>query len=218
MTNISTLEKILRIKFKDKNILIKSLTHKSYSNNNNEKLEFLGDRVVGLILSRKLYDLYPNESEGTLDKRFSKLVNKKTFYEISKNIKLNNFLFLGKSSKGGQSINKNIVSDACEALIGAVFLDRGYDIAKEIILKLWKNHLFESNITIVDSKTKLQEYSLKKYQELPIYKLENKTGPNHYPIFKISVKLYNSKKYYGIGFSKQDAEQKAADKILKNLD
>ena len=217
MTNISTLEKILRIKFKDKNILIKSLTHKSYSDNNNEKLEFLGDRVVGLILSRKLYDLYPNESEGTLDKRFSKLVNKKTFYEISQKIKLKNFLFLGKSSKDGQPINKNIVSDACEALIGAVFLDHGYDSAKELILRLWKNHLFESNITIVDSKTKLQEYSLKKYQKLPIYKLENKTGPNHYPVFKISVKLDNSKKYYGIGLSKQDAEQKAADKILKNL-
>ena len=217
MTNISTLEKILRIKFKDKNILIKSLTHKSYSNNNNEKLEFLGDRVVGLILSRKLYDLYPNESEGTLDKRFSKLVNKKTFYEISQKIKLKNFLFLVKSSKDGQPINKNIVSDACEALIGAVFLDHGYDSAKELILRLWKNHLFESNITIVDSKTKLQEYSLKKYQKLPIYKLENKTGPNHYPVFKISVKLDNSKKYYGIGLSKQDAEQKAADKILKNL-
>ena len=217
MTNISTLEKILRIKFKDKNILIKSLTHKSYSTNNNERLEFLGDRVVGLILSRKLYDLYPNESEGTLDKRFSKLVNKKTFYEISQKIKLKNFLFLGKSSKDGQPINKNIVSDACEALIGAVFLDHGYDSAKELILRLWKNHLFESNITIVDSKTKLQEYSLKKYQKLPIYKLENKTGPNHYPVFKISVKLDNSKKYYGIGLSKQDAEQKAADKILKNL-
>ena len=218
MTNISTLEKILRIKFKDKNILIKSLTHKSYSNNNNEKLEFLGDRVVGLILSRKLYDLYPNESEGTLDKRFSKLVNKKTFYEISQKIKLKNFLFLGKSSKGGQPINKNIISDACEALIGAVFLDHGYDSAKELTLRLWKNHLFESNITIVDSKTKLQEYSLKKYQKLPIYKLENKTGPNHYPVFKISVKLDNSKKYYGTGLSKQDAEQKAADKTLKNLD
>ena len=218
MKNILTLEKILRVKFKDKSILIKSLTHKGYSNNNNEKLEFLGDRVVGLILSKKLYDLYPDESEGTLDKRFSKLVNKKTFYEISKKIKLNNFLFLRKSSKGGQAINKNIVSDACEALIGAIFLDLGYDIAKEVILRLWKNHLFESNITIVDSKTKLQEYSLKKYQKLPIYKLENKTGPNHYPVFKISVKLNNSKKYYGIGLSKQDAEQKAADKILKNLD
>jgi ribonuclease-3 len=162
--------------------------------------------------------LYPNESEGTLDKRFSKLVNKKTFYEISQKIKLKNFLFFGKSSKGGQPINKNIISDACEALIGAVFLDHGYDGAKEVILRLWKNHLFESNITIVDSKTKLQEYSLKKYQKLPIYKLENKTGPNHYPVFKISVKLDNSKKYYGIGLSKQDAEQKAADKILKNLD
>ena len=89
MKNISTLEKILRVKFKDKSILIKSLTHKGYSNNNNEKLEFLGDRVVGLILSKKLYDLYPDESEGTLDKRFSKLVNKKTFYEVSKKIKLN---------------------------------------------------------------------------------------------------------------------------------
>ena len=217
MKNISILEKILGIKFKNKNILIKSLTHKSYSTNNNERLEFLGDRVVGLILSRKLYDLYPNESEGILDKRFSKLVNKKTFYEISKKIKLQNFLFLGQSYKGSQTVNKSIASNACEALIGAIFLEHGYDIVKTLILKLWKNHLLESNITIVDSKTRLQEYSLKKYKKLPIYKLEKKTGPGHQPVFKISVKLENSKKYYGVGLSKQDAEQKAADKTLKNL-
>lgn len=217
MKNISTLEKILGIKFKNKNILIKSLTHKSYSTNNNERLEFLGDRVVGLILSRKLYDLYPNESEGILDKRFSKLVNKKTFYEISTKIKLQNFLFLGQSYKGSQTVNKSIVSNACEALIGAIFLEHGYDIVRTLILKLWKNHLLESNITIVDSKTRLQEYSLKKYKKLPIYKLEKKTGPGHQPVFKISVKLENSKKYYGVGLSKQDAEQKAADKTLKNL-
>ena len=78
-------------------------------------------------------------------------------------------------------------------------------------------NLLKSNITIVDSKTKLQEYSLKKYKKLPIYKLENKTGPGHQPVFKISVKLENSKKYYGVGLSKQDAEQKAADKTLKNI-
>ena len=170
-----------------------------------------------IILSRKLYDLYPNESEGILDKRFSKLVNKKTFYEISKKIKLQNFLFLGQSYKGSQTVNKSIASNACEALIGAIFLEHGYDIVKTLILKLWKNHLLESNITIVDSKTRLQEYSLKKYKKLPIYKLEKKTGPGHQPVFKISVKLENSKKYYGVGLSKQDAEQKAADKTLKNL-
>ena len=180
-------------------------------------MEFLGDRVVGLILSRKLYDLYPNESEGILDKRFSKLVNKKTFYEVSKKIKLQNFLFLGQSYKGSQTVNQNIVSNACEALIGAIFLEHGYDVVKTLILKLWKNHLLKSNITIVDSKTKLQEYSLKKYKKLPIYKLENKTGPGHQPVFKISVKLENSKKYYGVGLSKQDAEQKAANKTLKNI-
>ncbi len=218
MKNISTLEKILGIRFKKKDILIKSLTHKSYSANNNERLEFLGDRVVSLILSRKLYDLYPNESEGILDKRFSKLVNKKTFYEISQKIKLQNFLFLGRSYKGSQIVHKSIVSNACEALIGGIFLEHGYDVAKTLILKLWKDHLLESNITIVDSKTKLQEYSLKKYKKLPIYKLEDKTGPGHQPVFKISVKLENSKKYYGIGLSKQDAEQKAAGKTLKNLD
>ena len=217
MKNISTLEKILRIKFKDKNILIKSLTHKSYSNNNNEKLEFLGDRVVGLILSRKLYDLYPNESEGTLDKRFSKLVNKKTFYEISQKIKLKNFLFLGKSSKDGQPINKNIVSDACEALIGAVFLDHGYDSAKELILRLWKNHLFESNITIVDSKTKLQEYSLKNFKKLPKYLIVDCTGPKHNPLYKISVSIVGSKTFIGQGNSKQQAEQDSAKKLINYI-
>ncbi len=218
MKNILKLEKIIGISFKNKDILIRSLTHKSCSNKNNERLEFLGDRVIALTLSKKLYDLYPNETEGILDKRFSKLVNKGTIYEISKKIELEKFLFLAKSNKLNQAAKKNIVSNACEALIGAIFLEQGYEVTKELILKLWKSHLLQSNVTIVDSKTKLQEYSLKNYKKLPIYKIEKKTGPGHQPIFKISVKLEKSKKYFGIGLSKQEAEQNAANVMLKNLD
>ena len=195
-----------------------SLIHKSFNLlHNNEKLEFLGDRVLGLVLSKKLFNLYPHESEGNLDKKFASLVNRKTCLKISKILELEKFLTLGKTYKKNLKIEDKILSDACEALIGAIYIDSGYNIAEAFILKFWNNEIKKSAKTKIDSKTKLQEYSLDRYQKLPTYKVLTYKGPQHNPSYKVSVKIYNSKFFYGYGNSKKIAEHDAAKKLLKDL-
>ena len=216
---INKLQKILYIKFNDMNILIQAITHKSFNSKiNYETLEFLGDRVLGLTISKKLIDLYPNEKVGILDKKFSNLVNKKTCYEIGKKLKLNEFVLVGNSKKIVLKIENKIISDICESIIGAIYLDKGLKTASEFILKNWKNYLKVSKETIIDSKTKLQEFSLKKFKSLPEYKVVSNTGPRHKPNFKVGVKIKNTKFIYSNGPSKKNAEQSAASILLKNLD
>ncbi len=160
--NIHKLEKTINVKFKNLDLLKQSLTHKSFdTNKNNEKIEFLGDRVLGLIVSKKLLEIYPDEKEGILDKKFASLVNKTTCLEIAKNINLDKFILTFNPKNKKIKIEDKIVSDSCEALIGAIFLDRGLSVAEKVVLELWKNHIKNSIITQIDAKTKLQEFSLK---------------------------------------------------------
>jgi len=216
--NILKLEKKLKIKMKNKILLVEALTHKSANQNiNNEKLEFLGDRVIGLILSKKLIDLYPHKSEGDLDKRFAKLVNRKTCASIAWLMGVKDYIIIGDSKKKINQKDEKILSDACEALIGAIYTDRGYNYVKEFVLRFWKKDISESHVTILDPKTKLQEYSLKNYKKLPFYRLLNSKGPKHNPIFKISVTINKSKQFIGLGNSKKLAEQDAAAKLLKSI-
>ena len=207
----SKLEKKIDIKFKNKNLLIKSLTHKSFNkSNNNEKIEFLGDRVLGLIIAKKLLEIYPNEKEGILDKKYASLVNKKTCLEIARNINLQKYILVFNPKNKTVSIEDKVISDSCEALIGAIYLEKGFNIAEKVILELWKKKIKESVITQIDAKTKLQEFSLKKFKRLPIYKIISDTGPRHKPLFRVAVKLYNTKFCNGEGKSKKEAEQNAA--------
>ena len=216
--NIHKLEKTINVKFKNLNLLKQSLTHKSFdTNKNNEKVEFLGDRVLGLIISKKLLEIYPDEKEGILDKKFSSLVNKTTCLEIAKNINLDKFILTFNPKNKKIKIEDKIVSDSCEALIGAIFLDKGLNVAEKVVLELWKNHIKKSIITQIDAKTKLQEFSLKKFKKLPSYKLISNTGPRHKPMFKVGVKLPDSKYFISSGKSKKDAEQNAAIECLKNI-
>ena len=217
--NFSKFEKIIGIKFENKKILLQSLTHKSYSKkNNNEKLEFLGDRVLGLIISKKLFELYPNDTEGRLDKKLSGMVNKNICYEIGKKINLDKFIITNPSKKKNINIADKIISDSCEALIGAIYVEHGFEIVEKFIIKLWKNYLNKSIKVKIDPKTMLQEYSLKKYKSLPVYKLLSTTGPKHKPLFKVCVKLKNSKLFNAIGNSKKEAEQNAAKFFLKEIE
>ena len=215
---INKLQKVLNIKFKNVDILVRSITHKSFDPKTNyEILEFLGDRIFSLTISNKLIELYPNEKVGTLDKRFSNLVNKITCYNVGNNLKLNEFILIGNSKKKILNIENKIISDICESIIGAIYLDRGYKIANEFILNNWKDFLKTSNETIIDPKTKLQEFSLKKYKNLPEYKIVSNSGPRHNPVFKVGVKIKNTKFIYSEGSSKKNAEQSAASMLLKNL-
>ena len=212
------LEKKIKVNFKNKKLLIKSLTHKSYDNlDNNEKIEFLGDRVLGLVIAKKLLEIYPDEKEGILDKKFASLVNKNTCLEIAKNLNLQKYILIYKPKNKNVPIEDKVIADACEALIGAIYLDKGYTVTEKIILSLWKKHIDESVVTQIDAKTKLQELSLKKFRKLPIYKTISNTGPRHKPIFKVGVKLIDTKFYISEGKSKKEAEQNAAILCLNNL-
>jgi ribonuclease-3 len=216
--NLNHLEKKLKINFKNKDLLIRSLTHKSFdSNNNNEKLEFLGDRVLGFVIAKKLLELYPKDKEGILDKKLASLVNKKICLLVCEYFELAKYIKTNSSKKKNYKIEDKIISDTCEAIIGAIFLDQGIKIAERFILDLWREHIDNTIQTKIDSKTRLQEYSLKKFKKLPIYKLIDNTGPRHKPTFKIEVKIKNSKSTFGKGFSKKDAEQNAATQLLKNI-
>jgi len=212
------LEKNLKLKFTDKKILIKSLTHKSYdSNYNNEKIEFLGDRVLGLVIAKKLLEIYPDEKEGILDKKFASLVNKKKCLEIANKIKLEKYILIFNPNDKKIKIEDKIVADCLEALIGAIYLDKNLIFVEKFILNLWKEHISASVITQIDAKTKLQEYSLKVFKTLPIYHLISNTGPRHKPLFIISVKIKNTKFFKAQGSSKKEAEQNAASLCLKGI-
>jgi ribonuclease-3 len=215
---IKELEKIINYNFKKSSLLEKALTHKSLNNDiNNEKLEFLGDRVLGLVISQTLLDKYPGEKEGIIDKKFANLVNKKTCSLIAKKINLKKFILLGSSHKKLERSADKISSDCLEAIVGAIYLDSGLKSAEKFIFSFWEEYLLKSTVTLIDSKTKLQEFSLKKFKELPKYIFFKKTGPQHRPLFKTEVQIPNSKKIIGIGSSKKNAQQNAAAKLLKIL-
>ena len=218
INNLKNIEKIINLKFNDKELLSKSFIHKSYNKEiNNEKLEFLGDRVIGLIISKKLLNLYPNEKEGIIDKKFASLVNKKTCAKVFRSLNLKKFIKTGNSFKTIRSADERLLSDTCEALIGAIYLDLGFVNTEKFVLNIWRHFIKDSKIIELDPKTKIQEFSLKKFKKLPIYKTIKKTGPNHNPFFQVSVQIENSKKYIGQGNSKKNAEQNAALKLIRNL-
>ena len=156
------LESKINYKFNSKELLKTCLTHKSFNEDiNNEKLEFLGDRVLGLVISKNLLSKYPNEKEGIIDKKYANLVNKKTCAEIANTIGLKKFMLLGSNYIKNDNKHEKISGDCLEALIGAIFLDSSIKNAEKFILNYWKSSLMQSDLTIMNLKTKLQEYSLK---------------------------------------------------------
>ena len=152
-----------------------------------------------------------------LDKKFASLVNKKTCLEISKTIELEKYVLVLTPKNRKNIIEDKVLADSCEALIGSVYLDKGYAIVEKLILDLWSKHIKNSVITQIDAKTKLQELSLKKFKKLPLYKIISNTGPRHKPLFKVGVKLINTNFYISEGKSKKDAEQNAAFKCLQDF-
>ena len=216
--SLNDLEKILQIKFKNKKILEKSLIHKSLDPiNNNEKLEFLGDRLLGFVISKKLYEIYPDETEGALDKKFASLVNKNMCLSIANKLNLSKFIKTNTNKTNNYKPENKIISDTCEAIIGAIFLDQGIKVVENFILKIWNEYIENTQETKIDSKTMLQEFSLKKYKVLPKYTLLKTKGPKHKPVFHVQVKIKSSKSIDGIGSSKKLAEQDAATSLLRKM-
>ena len=144
------------------------------------------------------------------------MVNKKTCLQIANNISLEKYILTFNPKNKKIKVEDKVIADCCEALIGAIYLDKGFTAVENFILTFWSKNIKESVITQIDAKTKLQEYSLKKFKKLPTYKISSNTGPRHKPIFKVAGKLPNTKFYSGQGTSKKDAEQNAAIICLEN--
>ena len=209
---IEFLEKKISYIFKNKNIIKRALTHKSTGlSEHNEQYEFLGDRVLGLIISEILILKYIDLSEGNLDKIFSTLVNKDKCAEVATHIGLGEYLILGKTEIASEGKYKSgILADACEALIASIYLDGGYSAAQDFINNNWLKSINSIDINFKDPKSALQEWSLKKYKKLPDYKVAKQEGPAHSPTFTVKVQFNDYKVAEAVSGNIKEAEKKAA--------
>jgi ribonuclease-3 len=209
---IEFLEKKISYIFENKNIIKRALTHKSTGlSEHNEQYEFLGDRVLGLIISEILIIKYIDLSEGNLDKIFSTLVNKEKCAEVATHIGLGEHLILGKTEIASEGKYKSgILADACEALIASIYLDGGYSAAQDFINNNWLKSINSIDINFKDPKSALQEWSLKKYKKLPDYKVAKQEGPAHSPTFTVKVQFNDYKVAEAVSGNIKEAEKKAA--------
>ena len=215
------ISKLLDYQFKNNRLLEEALTHASArksSKVNNERLEFLGDRVLGLVISEELLRKNPNSTEGEIATYYNSLVKKETCAFIAKEIGLENLLTLGKSVKRTNDRQKDkILGNAIEALIGAIFLDAGFDTSKQLVLKVWRKQIDIVRDIEAHAKTALQELLQSKGQEPPTYKQISRTGPDHDPDFCVEVVLGSGLNAIGNGSTKRMAETKAAEQILEKI-
>ncbi|HXF90654.1 MAG TPA: ribonuclease III [Candidatus Nitrosotenuis sp.] len=218
MSNISQFVESLGLKFNNVIYLQHALTHPSVKKNRKashfERLEFLGDRILGLVIAESLYHSFPKEKEGSLAKRLAALVNRDVCIDIAQQIKLDTYLEVTGTKLGYDS---SVLADAMEALIGAIYLDQGLNYARDFILRYWKKWLDLSISPPKDNKTALQEWSQKHGFGIPKYHVIDIQGPAHSPLFTISVAL-NSYQAEAQGTSRRAAEQSAARILLERLE
>jgi ribonuclease-3 len=218
----SVLEGKIGHKFADQALLERALTHISAvsggaqgRSSSYQRLEFLGDHVLGLVVSDMLYQAYPRANEGELSQRLADLVRKETCAEVGRDMELGPALKLGNSEShsGGRS-RITILGDACEALIGAVFLDGGYEASEKLIERFWKARMERPLRSLRDPKTMLQEWAQARGLPTPAYSELARTGPHHNPTVRVAVTLPNREPAEGLGGSKRAAEQAAAAQML----
>jgi ribonuclease-3 len=221
MKNYKELEKCLDYQFNKKDLIIEALTHKSYKKAyNNERLEFLGDAVLNLIVGEFLYKKFPKSAEGDLSKIRANLVNEKGFTKLALYIHLGDYIFLSDAEHRNQGRQKpSILSDAFEAIMGAIYLESGLEVLKPIILKLLEENYQDITLDNLfsDYKTALQEVTQANFGVIPTYKLENATGPDHQKIFELSLWIDDKKYTTASGKSKKLAQQAAAKIVLEQL-
>ena len=219
-----SLEKIIKYTFKNKKLLNQAFTHSSICGNNsriesNQRLEFLGDALIGLIVTEYLYKLHPNLNEGTLTKMCGQVVSKKTLAKIAQKLNLDTYL---KISNGAKKMHDHIkdstLCDTLEALTAAIYLDSGFEQTKAIIKPLLKPYIKSSKQWQKgDPKSFLQEYTQKKYQQLPEYKIKHVSGEVHKPTFIVELYIQKKLKAIGKGDSKKKAQINAAKKFLSSI-
>jgi len=217
----SALEKTIGYRFKDGTLLDRSLTHISALTGGNransyQRLEFLGDHVLGLIISDMLFRSFPKADEGELSRRLADLVRREACADVARAIELGAALRLGASeANAGGRMRTAILADVCEALVGAVYLDGGFDAAAKLVEKLWGERMRAPVRPLRDPKTILQEWAQARGLPTPGYREVERTGPHHDPEFRVAVTLPNREPAEGLGRSKRAAEQAAAEAMLK---
>jgi ribonuclease-3 len=217
----STLEQTIGYRFKDKDLLTRALTHISALGGGSragsyQRLEFLGDHVLGLVISAMLFDAFPKGDEGELSRRLADLVRRETCADVARAINLGEAVRLGTSeSNSGGRARTAILADVCEALIGAVFLDGGYDKATAFVERFWGERMRVPTRPLRDPKTMLQEWAQARGLPTPVYKEIERIGPHHNPEFRIAVSLPQREPAEGRGRSKRVAEQAAAAAMLQ---
>ncbi|MCP4922483.1 MAG: ribonuclease III [bacterium] len=200
--------------FKDPDVFERALTHASVQGSHSyERLEFLGDRVLGLIVADLLYGRFPEEEEGDLAKRFTQLVSRPMLVVIAKELNLSKVI----SFAGDHSMADSVLADVCEALIAALYLDGGLQVAKTFLIKHWDKYLNADQKPPEDPKTQLQEWAQATYKEVPDYEVVSTSGPAHAPIFVIKVSISNGQSAEGQGASKRQAEHEAAVSFLNQI-
>jgi ribonuclease-3 len=221
MNDISKLEKCLAYEFKDKNLIIEALTHKSFKKPySNERLEFLGDAVLNLIVGEYLYNKFPDSNEGELSKMRASLVNEQGFTKLAIEINLGDYIFVSNAEDRNKGREKpSILSDAFEAIMGAIYMESGLDTVKNIILDLLETTYDKINLDNLfsDYKTALQEVTQAKFGSIPTYKLEGSTGPDHQKEFEISIWINDECYGKAKGKSKKIAQQAIAKIALEKI-
>lgn len=214
-------EERIGYRFKDTALLEQALTHISAlagprnRSGSYQRLEFLGDHVLGLVISDMLYDAFPKADEGELSRRLADLVRKEACADVARTIELGAAIRLGasESNAGGRS-RTAILADVCEALVGAVFIDGGYKAASEVISRLWDQRMRTPARPLRDAKTILQEWAQARGLPTPVYREVERRGPDHDPEFRVTVVLPDREPAEGMGRSKRAAEQAAAAAML----
>ena len=219
---LDKIQSILDYRFKNSDLLEQALTHRSYSQiNNNERLEFLGDSVLSLVISENIYQRESGADEGELSRLRSSLVKEEALARVARDIGLGDFIYLGGGElKSGGFRRSSILSDTLEAIIGAIYLDSGFAPAKNTILHLYQDYLLNlpDIDSLKDSKTQLQEYLQSKQLDLPDYTVIQTTGKSHDQIFTVSCNIESLKMHFnGTGSSRKKAEQNSAKKTLDQL-
>ena len=214
MKDLSELERNINYTFKNRKFLHLAMTHTNSSkkSKNNERLEFLGDRVLALVIAKLLYDLYDEEDEGDLAHRLSFLVSKDSLYDVAKLINLDNFVISNEKKP-----NISILADACEALIGSVYLDGGIKSSEDLIRYLWSQLLSSLKEPPKHIKSQLQEWALRNHLKEPSYELIRTAGSSHSPIFTVSIYVDGFSKITAQGKSIKNAEQNVAKKFMDSL-
>ncbi|WP_417317551.1 ribonuclease III [Emcibacter sp.] len=216
----SSLYKTLKYEFRDEDLLRQALTHPSLEGPvSYQRLEFVGDRVLGLLIAEWIYERYPHVDEGGMASRHTNLVRRETCAEAAEKMGLAEYILMAKSTEdtGGRR-RATILGDVCEALLGAMYLEGGLDVCRKLIRTHWKDFIDQDGLAVRDAKTRLQEWAQSRKISTPNYVTLGREGPAHEPLFTIAVRLNGMGEQVGQGGSKREAEQAAAARMLEAIE